>query len=74
MPASSDPARLRLLLLTATRLLGALLIAGGALAVMLARGDRTLAVLGGVLMLGGLANLWLVPRALLRAWRAGEPR
>lgn len=64
-----DPARARLLILTLVRLFGILLIAAGMLlATRNWLGDAS-RVAGIALLLAGLAQLWLVPRALLRAWR-----
>ncbi|QMW22171.1 hypothetical protein [Sandaracinobacteroides saxicola] len=60
----ADPAKGRLLALVAVRVLG-LLVTGAGVWML----GRELWLPGGLLVAAGLVQLWLVPRAMLRAWR-----
>lgn len=64
-----DPAKARLLILTLLKLGGLVLVGLGMLIALRGWLGESSRIAGGALMLAGVVEMWLVPRALLRTWR-----
>lgn len=70
MADQPDPAKARLLILTLLKLTGLVLIGLGMLIALRGWLGDSSRIAGGALMLAGVVETWLVPRALQRVWRS----